>query len=74
MHPIPGEKTDKRPKRSTDIDGSEVIIDACQEGMARAQFSALQITMEKGFSQMTESFTTVLSQIICSKDAFIAFP
>ena len=62
VHPVPGEKSHKRPKHSTDKDGTEVIIDSRHDDMASAQLRALQQTMEKGFSQTTESLATILSQ------------
>ena len=62
VHPVPGEKFHKRPKRSTDKDGTEVIIDSRHDDVASAQLSAFQKTMEKGFSQMAESLATFLSQ------------
>ena len=37
VHPVPGEKSHKRPKRSTDKDGTEVIIDSRHDDMASAQ-------------------------------------
>ena len=42
VHPVPGEKSHKRSKRSTDKDGTEVIIDSRHDDMASALLSALQ--------------------------------
>ena len=53
VHPVLGEKSHKRPKRSTDKDRREVIIHFRYSDMTSAQLSALQKKMEKGFSQMT---------------------
>ena len=43
MHPVPGERPSKSPKRGNDKDGKKVIIDSCEndEDMASTQISAL---------------------------------
>ena len=58
VHSVPGEKSHKRPKNSTDKDGK----DSRHDDMGSAQLSALQKTLEEGFSHMTESLATILSQ------------
>ena len=63
VHPVPGEKAGKRPKQSTKQNGN-VIPDSRLEGMTSAQASALQKAMEKVFSQMAESLTTVLTKTL----------
>ena len=64
MHPVPGERPSK--KRGNDKDGKKVIIDSRQndEDMASAQISALQKSMEQGFSRMAESLTMALTQTL----------
>ena len=49
VHPVLGEKSHKRPKRSTDKDRREVIIHFRYNDMASAELSALQKTWKKGF-------------------------
>ena len=66
MHPVPGERSSKSSRRGNDKDGKKVIIDSRQndEDMASAQISALQKSMEQGFSRMAESLTTALTQTL----------
>ena len=66
MHPVPGERSSKSSRRGNDKDGKRVIIDFRQndEDMASAQISALQKSMEQGFSRMAESLTTALTQTL----------
>ena len=66
MHPAPGERLSKSSRRGNDKDGKKVIIDSRQndEDMASAQISALQKSMEQGFSRMAESLTTALTQTL----------
>ena len=53
MHPVPGERPSKSSKRGNHKDGKKVIIDSRQndEDMASTQISALQNSMEQGFSK-----------------------
>ena len=66
IHPVPGERPSKSSRRGNDKDGKKVIIDSRQhnEDMASAQISALQKSMEHGFSWMAESLTTALTQTL----------
>ena len=66
IHPVPGERPSKSSRRANDKDGKKVIIDSRQhdEDMASAQISALQKSMEQGFSRMAESLTTALTQTL----------
>ena len=66
MHPAPGERLSKSSRRGNDKDGKKVIIDSRQndEDMASAQISALQKSMEQGFTRMAESLTTALTQTL----------
>lgn len=66
MHPVPGKRASKSSRRSNDKDGKKVIIDSLQhdEDMASVQISALQKSMEQGFSQMAESLIMALTQTL----------
>lgn len=66
LHQVPGERPSKSSRRGNDKDGKKVIIDSRQndEDMASAQISALQKSMEQGFSRMAESLTTALTQTL----------
>ena len=66
MHPAPGERLSKSSRHGNDKDGKKVIIDSRQndEDMASAQISALQKSMERGFTRMAESLTTALTQTL----------
>ena len=74
IHAAPGERLSKSSRRVNDKDWKKVIIDSCQndEDMASAQISALQKSMEQGFSRMAESLTTALTQTleryVCEED------